>query len=221
MGTTRRVWRNDGRETGTAGGWPARSSVRLGQRCRGRHRVGRSTQRIPVKAGLHTVGVTFLATKCAGQDLDEHLRAPLKRRVCPDLSSIRTSERWDSWTVQARRREESESHQKIFVCHPGTPRRKQRAPKDRGHAGAACLPSPRQACRYGTLMSFYQRAAASGSFDTGIERRCSASWRIRSLCSARKLSRPSWRPARAITSAIWNWRRGCRSFCGAAFPTTS
>ena len=46
-------------------------------------------------------------------------------------------------------------------------------------------------------------------------------WSRPGSCSAPKKSRRTSRPAPSIASAMWSWRRVCRSSCGAAFPTTS
>ena len=75
------------------------------------------------------------------------------------------------------------------------------------------------------------RRIVDGVLSGGPERRRQLRRRHRSGAAAHpgrsgiRLSRRTgacrWPPARAIASAIWRWRPGCRSSCGAAFPTTS
>ena len=71
-------------------------------------------------------------------------------------------------------------------------------------------------------MSFYDAGRREGTFDRGIElatRAVLVSPEVRVPCRARS----GWRDAgqRVSRSAIWSSRRGCRSFCGAAFPMTN
>ena len=73
------------------------------------------------------------------------------------------------------------------------------------------------------LMPFFEQGRAEGSFDLGIQKALE-----RLLVSSQflfRIERPAGRAAAAgharIASAISSWRRGCRSSCGAAFPTTS
>ena len=72
------------------------------------------------------------------------------------------------------------------------------------------------------LLTFYNDGRDSGGFEKGIE---DALARI--LVSPSFLFRIEQDPAESgaanarIASAISSWRRGCRSSCGAAFPTTS
>ena len=62
------------------------------------------------------------------------------------------------------------------------------------------------------------RAGRRGTSIPGSKRRCSASSRIRSLCTAGKPSPPTSPRARAIASATWRWPPGCRFSFGAVFP---
>jgi hypothetical protein len=72
-----------------------------------------------------------------------------------------------------------------------------------------------------TLMSFYQEGRKAGEFEDGIE------FALRRLLASPqflvRLERDpdNLAPDRHIASAIWNWRRGSRSFFGAVFRTTS
>ena len=72
------------------------------------------------------------------------------------------------------------------------------------------------------LYAFYQTARTGGDFDSGIEAALRAM-----LVSPEFLFRIEQDPARAQpgqvarASATWIWPLGCRSFCGAASPTTN
>ena len=74
----------------------------------------------------------------------------------------------------------------------------------------------------GDLLPFYEQGRAEGSFDLGIQKALE-----RLLVSSQFLFRIEREPATAagrvcvIASATSSWRRGCRSSCGAASPTTS
>ena len=71
-------------------------------------------------------------------------------------------------------------------------------------------------------MQFYQSGKRDGGFDGGIELALE-----RILASPKFLFRverdpvAASQPETAIASAIPNWPRGCRSFCGAAFRMTN
>ena len=71
-------------------------------------------------------------------------------------------------------------------------------------------------------LEFYRKARAEGGFRRGhrdgAERGPGES---ASSCSASNAIPPASRRRPPIASAIWNWPPGCRSSCGAAFPTTS
>ena len=72
------------------------------------------------------------------------------------------------------------------------------------------------------LMEFYATGRKAGNFERGIQlalQRMLASPKF--VLPRRARSRRARRPARCIGSATSSWRRGCRSSCGAAFPTTS
>ena len=70
-------------------------------------------------------------------------------------------------------------------------------------------------------MTFFDEGRKGGTFEDGIE----LALRL-VLASPQFLVRAEREPAaaapgRPIASPISSWRRGCRSSCGAAFPTTS
>ena len=84
-------------------------------------RFGVPTPRIPVKAGLHTVGVTFLATNYAP---DHNLNQPFLRTTIetggipgfmffPHIGMVRVEGPFD-----AKGADDTPSRRKIFVCRP-------------------------------------------------------------------------------------------------------
>src|SRR5207249_4386073 len=86
---------------------------------------GRATQRIPIKAGLHTVGVTFLATNdVPGTELNRPFQRTMNTpgtipgfQFYPHVGQV-TIEGPYGATGAA----DTRSHRKIFVCRPATPR---------------------------------------------------------------------------------------------------
>jgi hypothetical protein len=126
------------------------------------------------KAGLHTVGVTFLATQLApSQDLDEHfLRSTIETGGLPGFKFYPHVGKMEILgPFKPSGAKESPSHQKIFVCHPadasqGTGCAKQIVDTLARHA----FRRPVTAEDTETLMTFYQQGRNEGNFDTGIER---------------------------------------------------
>jgi Protein of unknown function (DUF1592)/Protein of unknown function (DUF1588)/Protein of unknown function (DUF1585)/Protein of unknown function (DUF1587)/Protein of unknown function (DUF1595)/Planctomycete cytochrome C len=128
-----------------------------------------------VKAGLHTVGVTFLATQLApSQDLDQHfLRSTIETGGLPGFKFYPHVGKMEILgPFKPAGANESASHQKIFVCHPNgdasqeTACAKQIVDTLARHA----FRRPVTAQDDETLMSFYQQGRNAGNFDTGIER---------------------------------------------------
>jgi mono/diheme cytochrome c family protein len=128
-----------------------------------------------VKAGLHTVGVTFLATQLApSQDLDQHfLRSTIETGGLPGFKFYPHVGKMEILgPFKPEGATESPSHQKIFVCHPNgdasqeTACAKQIVDTLARHA----FRRPVTAQDDETLMSFYQQGPNEGNFDTGIER---------------------------------------------------
>jgi Protein of unknown function (DUF1592)/Protein of unknown function (DUF1588)/Protein of unknown function (DUF1585)/Protein of unknown function (DUF1587)/Protein of unknown function (DUF1595) len=127
-----------------------------------------------VTAGLHKVGVTFLATQLApSQDLDEHfLRATIETGGLPGFKFYPHVGKMEILgPFQPKGAPESESHKKIFVCHPVD------VSQETGCAKEIVDTLARHAFRRPVtprdtemLMSFYQQGRNEGTFDTGIER---------------------------------------------------
>lgn len=135
---------------------------------------GKSTQRIPVKAGLHTVGVTFLATNDVP---DSELNKPFQRTMNTPgsipgfLFYPHVGQVWVEGPYNAKGAPDTAARNKIFVCRPA-------AAKDE----AACARTiastlvkhafrrPATAADVSRLMEFYQSGRTdNGTFDDGIE----------------------------------------------------
>jgi hypothetical protein len=135
---------------------------------------GRSTPRIPVKAGLHKVGVTFLATN----DIPaSELNRPFQRTMNTPgsipgfLFYPHVGQVWIEGPYNAKGATDTATRRKIFVCRPSTPR------EDDGCARRIVTTLAKHAFRrpatpgdVKTLMEFYQDGrSGSGTFDEGIE----------------------------------------------------
>src|SRR5437868_13977178 len=86
---------------------------------------GRATQRIPVKAGLHTVGVTFLATNdVPGSELNRPFQRTMNTPgsipgflFYPHVGQVEIEGPYNAAGAK-----ETASRKKLFVCRPATPR---------------------------------------------------------------------------------------------------
>jgi hypothetical protein len=127
-----------------------------------------------VKAGPHTVGVTFLATQLApSQDLDEHfLRSTIETGGLPGFKFYPHVGKMEILgPFKPAGASDSPSAKKIFVCHPANTSEETACAKKivdtlARHAFRR-LVSPQDS---ETLMTFYQQGRNDGTFDTGIER---------------------------------------------------
>ena len=108
---------------------------------------GRSTPRIPVKAGLHTVGVTFLATNdVPGSELDRPFQRTMNTpgsipgfQFYPHVGQVWIEGPYNAEGRQSTRRAAS----KIFVCRPASAREEAACARDhRFDAREACVPPP-------------------------------------------------------------------------------
>ncbi len=99
-----------------------------------------------VKAGLHTVGVTFLATQLApGSDINEHfLRSTIETGGLPGFKFWPHVGKVDILgPTNGRIATDSPSRSKIFVCKPASPAQETTCARpDCLHAGAPCVPPP-------------------------------------------------------------------------------
>ncbi len=127
-----------------------------------------------VKAGPHTVGVTFLATQLApSQDLDEHfLRSTIETGGLPGFKFYPHVGKMDVLgPFKPAGASDSPSAKRIFVCRPANPSEETACAKkivDTLARHAFRRPVTPQDTE--TLMTFYQQGRNDGSFETGIER---------------------------------------------------
>ena len=127
-----------------------------------------------VKAGLHTVGVTFLATQLApSQDLDQHfLRSTIETGGLPGFKFFPHVGKIEILgPFKPAGASDSPSAERIFVCHPASASEETACAKkivDTLARHAYRRPMTPQDTEI--LMSFYQQGRNDGSFDTGIER---------------------------------------------------
>ena len=90
---------------------------------------GRATQRIPVKAGLHTVGVTFLATNdVPGSELNRPFQRTMNTpgSIPGFLFYPHVGQVWIEGPYNAAGASDTASRKKIFVCRPATDSRRRR-----------------------------------------------------------------------------------------------
>jgi Protein of unknown function (DUF1592)/Protein of unknown function (DUF1588)/Protein of unknown function (DUF1585)/Protein of unknown function (DUF1587)/Protein of unknown function (DUF1595)/Planctomycete cytochrome C len=129
---------------------------------------------VQVKAGPHTVGVTFLATQLApSQDLDEHfLRSTIETGGLPGFKFYPHVGKMEILgPFKPTGAKESPSHQKIFVCHPSDASQESAcAKKIVDLLARRAYRRPVTAQDTEMLMTFYQQGRNEGTFDTGIER---------------------------------------------------
>jgi mono/diheme cytochrome c family protein len=165
---------------------------------RGAPRSGVPTPPIPVKAGRHGIGVTFLANNYAPDNNvnDVFLRATIETggipgyQFFPHVGKVRLE-----GPLNASRASDTPSRRKIMVCRPTSPasatasaRLRRDSPEANGNGSAAGLTEDacartilstlaRRAFRrpvtpadVGMLMEFYASGRGAGTFDDGIEK---------------------------------------------------
>ena len=124
---------------------------------------------------------------------------------------------------------DTESRRRVFVCRP------EDASQEEACARVIFGQLARRAYRrtvstadLDVLLGFYKMGRAGGTFDSGIElalERVLVSPEFLFRIERDPTAAPTWLRALRVTgrtgSATSSWRRGCRSSCGAAFPTTS
>ncbi len=135
---------------------------------------GRATQRIPVKAGLHTIGVTFLATNdVPGSELNRPFQRTMNTpgSIPGFLFYPHVGQVWIEGPYNAAGASGSASRKKIFVCRPTAPREEASC----AHTILSTLVKhayrrPATPADLAALDEFYQQGRSnSGSFDDGIE----------------------------------------------------
>ncbi len=134
---------------------------------------GKSTPRIPVRAGLHTLGVTFLATNdVPGSELNRPFQRTMNTpgsipgfQFYPHVGQV-----WIEGPYNAQGASDTGSRRKIFVCHPA-------AARDEAACARTIVSTlakhayrrPTAAADLEALMEFYQAGRSEGTFDDGIE----------------------------------------------------
>ncbi|HJT89462.1 MAG TPA: DUF1592 domain-containing protein [Bryobacteraceae bacterium] len=136
--------------------------------------VGRSTQRVPIRAGLHTVGVTFLATNdVPGSELNRPFERTMNTpgSIPGFLFYPHVGQVWIEGPYNATGARDTASRRKVFVCRPETER--EEAPCARTIISTLVKHAyrrPATASDMGTLLEFYQDGRSDGgTFDDGIE----------------------------------------------------
>lgn len=135
---------------------------------------GKATPRIKVKAGLHTVGVTFLTTNdIPGSELNVPFNRTMNTpgsipgyQFYPHVGQV-----WIEGPYNPKGASETLARQKIFVCHPGGPKEEEPCAKQIVTTLAKhAYRRPPSAADIAPLMEFYHSGRADGgSFDDGIE----------------------------------------------------
>ena len=135
---------------------------------------GKSTQKIPVKAGLHTVGVTFLATNdVPGSELNRPFQRTMNTpgSIPGFLFYPHVGQVWVEGPYNAKGASDTAARKKIFVCRPA-------AAKDETACARNIASSlvkhafrrPATSADVSRLMEFYQSGRTDGgTFDDGIE----------------------------------------------------
>jgi cytochrome c5 len=136
--------------------------------------MGRSTQRIKVTAGLHKIGVTFLATNdVPGSELNRPFQRTMNTpgSIPGFLFYPHVGQVWIEGPYNAAGAKDSASRKKIFVCRPATARDEVPCARTIGSTLVKhAFRRPATPSDLGALMEFYQSGRSDGgTFDDGIE----------------------------------------------------
>ena len=144
---------------------------------RGAPRSGVPTPAIRVKAGLHRVGVTFLANNYAPDNNinDVFLRATIETGGIPGyLFFPHVGKVKIEGPLNGGRASDTPSRRKIFVCQPAagaSPRQEERCARTIVSTLARrAFRRPVTPADLGMLMAFYASGRRAGTFDDGIEK---------------------------------------------------
>ena len=136
--------------------------------------AGTADVHFKVKAGLHTVGITFLATQLApSSDLNQHfLRSTIETGGLPGFKFYPHVGKLEILgPYKPAGATDSPSRRRIFVCHPSGPVQESTCAKDIVSTLARrAFRRPITSDDTEMLMSFYQQGRNDSNFDTGIER---------------------------------------------------
>ncbi|MBZ5625869.1 MAG: DUF1592 domain-containing protein [Acidobacteriia bacterium] len=140
--------------------------------------AGTADVHFPVKAGLHTVGITFLATQLApGNDLNQHfLRSTIETGGLPGFKFYPHVGKLEILgPLKPTGASDSPSRRRIFLCHPADAADEAACAKEIvSTLGRRAFRRPVTNDDTEMLMGFYQQGRGTiyngGNFDTGIER---------------------------------------------------
>jgi mono/diheme cytochrome c family protein len=136
--------------------------------------LGKATPRVPIKAGLHRVGVTFLATNdIPGTELNKPFQRTMNTpgSIPGFLFYPHVGQVTIEGPFEASPAVDTASRRKIFVCRPATPREEPACARTIVTTLAKhAFRRPVTAADQKLLMEFYQDGRTEGgSFDAGIE----------------------------------------------------
>jgi hypothetical protein len=136
--------------------------------------MGKATPHIPVKAGLHTIGVTFLATNdVPGSELNRPFQRTMNTpgSIPGYLFYPHVGQVWIEGPYNAKGAPDTAARRKIFVCRPATT--KDEEPCARTIVSALVKHAYRRPVTpadVASLMEFYRNGRSDGgTFDDGIE----------------------------------------------------
>ena len=178
--------------------------------------------RLFVKAGPQTVSVAFMKKTLAPvEDLVEPFQRstfdPSDPKGLPHVLSVSIG-----GPFEAKGSGDTPSRRRIFSAIRPPPAKKSPA-RERFSRPSRGVPTAGR-CRtaiWNRCSASTSRAATRATSTAASKWALGASWPARSSSSDLSATRPTSPRTRRIASAIWNWRRACRSSCGAAFPTTN
>lgn len=135
---------------------------------------GKSTPKIKIPAGLHTVGVTFLATNdVPGSELDRPFQRTMNTpgTIPGFLFYPHVGQVWIEGPYNAAGAKDTASRRKIFVCKPTAPKDEEACAKTIASTLVKhAFRRPATASDLATLSEFYRYGRNDGgSFDDGVE----------------------------------------------------
>ena len=174
--------------------------------------------RVPVKAGVRLIGITFIERNQARDE--ETLKPRMRARgTKPALVSavISGPTPWPDRATHPAGAASSYAGRSRQTCddEPGCARQILSTLVRRAYR------RPGTDAEVERLLPFYTAGGRKADSIAAFRRRSNGCWSARSSCSASSGTRRMSRPGRPIASAISSWRRACRFSSGAAFRTTS
>src|SRR5580693_6613875 len=135
---------------------------------------GKSTPRIPVKAGLHTIGVTFLATNdVPGSELNRPFQRTMNTpgSIPGYLFYPHVGQVWIEGPYNAAGAKDTAARQKIFICRPATSKEEDSCARTIiSRLVKHAYRRPATLADIASLTEFYRSGRSDGgTFDDGIE----------------------------------------------------